>query len=442
MNAIADEKGLSQIRSSNGVDDLLKLGAEQAPSPLDPQSAKNLSSHKVGTPQHRQSTNDEESILPIVLQIPPKALSNSSGNIDAATKASGAESDAISEGQATNHAITVSNALPLDNVTNGEDNHSSNTLHSRETGVISLATQLNGAEPDAQDVFSIDNDDFIDYEDDNEQANETSSGSSTLLGDILGQSDDMFDSKEKDISSLLPPKEHHEGSIHSYSERLGNYEALEKVVERKVDGALPVLFDDETKDAAVSQHVDEAKPQPANASEDQGASDTNEGDLLKTELFDGHEEEEQELLEPNQAENGEHRSPSHERQTDLGDNSGNLVLNPVKSTIIDGYSESSVQENQNGQREPYSFPESIGQGRKEDRRSEAEAEAKDEDEDEITYDDDEYAVEAPYNLPSAIDKVNSSLESLKRTRTLCDEESHEIEIKGKRNSQLTLMAFN
>ena len=448
MNAIAEEKGLSQIRSSNGIDNSLKLGTERAPSPLDSRSVNISSRQEIKTPQHLQSTNNEELSQSIEPQNPATVQTSPPRHVDAANQALNGESSAKFEDSATDQTDNVSDTAVSDNIANGADGQSSHASQSKETGGAPPPTQLNEPELQVQDAFDIENEDFIDYEDENEQVNETSSGSSTLQGDILNPNTDSLDDKEKDLQSptreddflsrdlqdtatseipvsesIYPDvsREQHEGSLNSHNEDKENLEDPEDEDERRDNEVLPVPLADYAVDGGNTKQIREVESRKFDVYDSPEASAINGDDVLNQEPSDSLEVAEEEPLEPNETGHSEYQSSRHEHHIDSSAIPESSVLNEAKSVMTDSYSESSTYQHvQSDQLGPQSLIESIEPGREEE-----------EAEDEITYEDDENAVEAPESPSNVTNKTNSSPGSLKRIRSVADEGYQETENQGK-----------
>ncbi|KAL6720422.1 hypothetical protein ACLMJK_002344 [Lecanora helva] len=187
MKAVTEEKGLSEIQPTYDDQASPRLENETA---ADPDAE--VVSHTVSI----ASNNEEQAALQSELDEENKSNTTSpSENTDetlakplttaetigASTNALDPRPDDVHQLYGTTHGQKVT----------GESQEENNTRHHQESPALPPPEQQSNSRPQGQDE-SLENEDLIDYEDDDVEANRTSSGSSTLQGDVLEASIDAL----------------------------------------------------------------------------------------------------------------------------------------------------------------------------------------------------------------------------------------------------------
>ena len=182
LNAIVEGKGLSQLVSFEVAEDAKQNEAEGA---LETEF------------EDRSSHTD----LPINADVPDPELQNRRSTEESHGKSlpssrslqerisimptSKLPSTASTAGTETNRAAVQLNSKEALNEKGNENYQPDLALHANEAIITSLVAIADATDPQAQNQPTVDEGDFIDYEDDEDLARETSSRSSTLQGDVL-----------------------------------------------------------------------------------------------------------------------------------------------------------------------------------------------------------------------------------------------------------------
>lgn len=466
MSVVADGKGLSQVKLLEEAEDSRSPAVSRGNDPVTEQDTKetkvliepefNLGGYS-GDGALEKTLNkdiaDELSSGPSpsgIEDASPQILEQQSGTEVNTSKSDDAEDQ--------------SNSIELIDSENQADHQHGGPKHNNGTN-----TKLSSRSPveiDHQDpsTSTIEDGDFIDYEDDEEPAVETSTDSSTLQGDPL----ELVKENDLGNAEIFPPVISQEAPLHSGDKvQQGNTEShiaaarsddVKSVVqteERPVgqsndfEDALHPLENDATSYhefdgkavareepidteelKAIIEVRDQGDQEDANDLDNQDAisessygeaylSSTNTGQPLEAGLVVGDEPLE---AVPDDEEEGLDQALDHQQDGDSVSPESQIRQGDVENILNDAY-----HEDGNDNVTPSGNPINIHYTMQHSQEEELEHErAEDDEEDEITFDDEEPEDEAPHQAISVEIAPNLSPGSLKRPRSL-HEGQNEVE---------------
>ncbi len=192
MTAIAEGKGLSQIRSSNDNEDYPKLGSEPTSSsrvanPINASLVQDSGATEDLPDETSEGIRVEES-----LQSTATILTSPSEDSHNAVRSLEVKPNRSMNGRVIDQRRTRSDTIVNDNlaIEAGGDNDSSTQADGPAASIGNEAGRWQESKPERNDEEIFAHGDIIDYEGEEEQARVTSSGSSTLQGDHLDSATD------------------------------------------------------------------------------------------------------------------------------------------------------------------------------------------------------------------------------------------------------------
>ena len=468
LEAVREEKGLSQLRACDGSEVPVKLAIKPIVNSQDLTSASNHPSHDSGTTQQLQEEKEDEehANLNNISQNTITGLTSRSTTSSATAPQD--MSNAASIGQTFEHESKQLDSTAMDEVAERIIASKTRPSQSAKTVLSSPLAQPSKLETQGQDQSHIDDGDSIDYEDGDVQTHEASSGSVTLQGDTLDPAIDRGDAisaeglpqgepavnanlrvvngvKEEvhlsvghaaEMASTHPhdrpsdhfgkrqistdfPENRNETSSGSQYEQKESQETPEPSNNGGNGGALSIPFANDTEDTASIRRSSAAANIHNQISQEQESRATSSEGVLETASSRNERIAERDDFELDQAGYGDAVLSHHGDQADSYHFQEDTESGEAVSTLVHGNSN------------PKEFQQ------KNELESRIPSDDVDQDQDygdEITYEDDEDqagTVDDPFNLNR---HVNSNPGTLKRSRSLSedaeDAENLDIDLQG------------